>query len=147
LEKKSLAEPTTLNGITIIPIFVEQNPAYAYLYLFISQEGKRLLYAPCDTKPFPLSSPYVYDVDWLVTQPGFFETGLRGDFVYPPSDLTRTELYSFDETLEIAKTVRAKQVAFVHLEEYWNRSFDDYKKLEKEHDNISFAYDGMQISL
>jgi phosphoribosyl 1,2-cyclic phosphate phosphodiesterase len=73
--------------------------------------------------------------------------GLRDDFVYPPNDLTRTELYSFDETLEITKTIRAKQVAFVHLEEYWNRSFDDYRKLEKEYDNISFAYDGMEIIL
>jgi hypothetical protein len=34
---------------------------------------------------------------------------------------------------------------FVHLEEHWNRSYDDNKTLELERENITFSPDGMQI--
>ena len=36
---------------------------------------------------------------------------------------------------------------FVHLEEYWNRSFDDYFDLQKEYDNVIFAYDGLHLTV
>jgi phosphoribosyl 1,2-cyclic phosphate phosphodiesterase len=36
-------------------------------------------------------------------------------------------------------------VVFVHLEEYWNRSYEDYRALEKDYPNTQFAYDGMQL--
>ena len=41
--------------------------------------------------------------------------------------------------------IKAKKVLFVHLEEYWNRSYDDYQALETENPGIAFAYDGMRF--
>jgi phosphoribosyl 1,2-cyclic phosphate phosphodiesterase len=147
VKKKIIKDKIKIKNITIIPIFVKDNPATPYIYLFVDEKGKKILYAPCDSKPFPLKSKYVYDVDLFITQTGFFETGLKEGFVYPQDDYTRIELYSFDQTLDIAKKIRTKKVLFMHLEEYWNRSHDDYKKLEKKYTNIRFAYDGMTIEV
>jgi len=34
------------------------------------------------------------------------------------------------------------------MEEEWGKSFDDYKKLEKEYERyLQFAYDGMKVEL
>lgn len=147
LKKKQFNTSIKIKDVTITPIFVEGNPATAYIYLIQNAEGKKILYAPCDTKPFPINSKHVYDADIFITQTGFFETGLKDGFVYPVKDFTRVELFSFDETLELAKKIRAKKVIFMHLEEYWNRSYDDYKKLEKKYKNVKFAYDGMTIDI
>jgi len=38
-----------------------------------------------------------------------------------------------------------KEVPFVYLEEYWNRSYDDYCAMES--DRIKFAYAGMQMNV
>jgi len=77
LEKRIIKQRLILDGITIIPIFVKRNPAASFIYLFSDHKGKKLLYAPCDTKPFPLDSEHVYDVDVFITRPGYFESGLR----------------------------------------------------------------------
>ncbi len=147
LEKKIIQQKLTLHAITIVPIFVMGNTATSFIYLFSDHEEKKLLYAPCDTKPFPLDSEYVYDVDVFITQPGYFEFGLRDGFEYPEDDQTRKDLYSFDETLGISRRIRAKQVIFTHIEEYWNRSYSDYVDMEKRLDNVKFAYDGMEIEI
>ena len=47
--------------------------------------------------------------------------------------------------MELAKQVQAKEVLFVHLEEYWNRGYDEYVEIEKGFDNVRFAYDGMRV--
>ena len=36
---------------------------------------------------------------------------------------------------------------FTHLEEYWNRSHDDYLALQEKFDNVRFAYDGMRLTI
>jgi hypothetical protein len=33
------------------------------------------------------------------------------------------------------------------LEEYWNRSHDDYRALESKNKAVRFAYDGMQVTV
>lgn len=47
----------------------------------------------------------------------------------------------------LAKRIQAKQTLFVHLEEYWNRSYEDYKELEERYTDIAFAYDGMGMTI
>ncbi|HBE06529.1 MAG TPA: hypothetical protein DHD79_06920 [Firmicutes bacterium] len=116
-QRQVVSDKFRIKEMTITPIFVEGNRATPYMYLFEDENKKRVLYAPCDTKPFPLENEAVYDVDLLITQPGYFETGLRNGFV------------------------------FTHLEEYWNRSYSDYKELEKQLPNVRFAYDGMIIDI
>jgi phosphoribosyl 1,2-cyclic phosphate phosphodiesterase len=82
-----------------------------------------------------------------VIQPGIFETGLKHGFTYPSDHISRTTLYTFDQTLELAKRIKAESILFIHLEEYWNRSYDDYLAIQKEFENIQFAYDGMRVTI
>jgi phosphoribosyl 1,2-cyclic phosphate phosphodiesterase len=128
--------------ITAIP--VDRGTQIAFVYIF-EKEDKRVVYAPCDIKPFPANREEVQDANLLVIQPGIFETGLKHGFTYPENHISRTTLYTFDQTMELAKQIKAREVLFVHLEEYWNRGYDDYIKIEKGFDNIRFAYDGLKI--
>ena len=85
--------------------------------------------------------------DLLVMQPGIFEDGLKHAFTYNKDHISRTTLYTFSETVEMARHLGAKQVLFVHLEEYWNRSYDDYMALQCNLHNIQFAHDGMRLEI
>jgi phosphoribosyl 1,2-cyclic phosphate phosphodiesterase len=130
--------------ITAIP--VDRGDQISFIYVF--EEGKiKLVYAPCDIKPFPEDREEVQGADLLVIQPGIFETGLKHGFTYPSDHISRTTLYTFNETLELAKRIKADSILFIHLEEYWNRSYDDYLAIQGDYDNIRFAYDGMQIRI
>ena len=131
-------------GITAIPI--DRGSQLAFVYVF-EKLGRRVVYAPCDIKPFPEHRSEVQKPDLLIIQPGIFEVGLKHGFRYPAQHFSRTTLYTFEQTLELAARLQAKRVVFVHLEEYWNRSYDDYRALEAKNRRIRFAYDGMRLTV
>jgi len=131
-------------GITAIP--VDRGRQTSFVYVF-EKSGRKVVYAPCDIKPFPEHRKEVQQADLLIIQPGIFEKGLKHGFRYPPEHVSRTTLYTYEQTLELAARIQAKKVLFVHLEEYWNRSHDDYRALESKNKAIRFAYDGMQVTV
>jgi phosphoribosyl 1,2-cyclic phosphate phosphodiesterase len=133
-----------INNVRITAIPVDRDSQLAFVYIF-EKSGRKVVYAPCDCKPFPRYRNEVQRPDLLVIQPGIFEQGLKHHFKYPADHISRTTLYTFEQTLDLATRIKAKKVLFVHLEEYWNRSYDDYCALES--DSIKFAYDGMQINV
>jgi phosphoribosyl 1,2-cyclic phosphate phosphodiesterase len=108
---------------------------------------QKVVYAPCDIKPFPVGHDKILKPNLLVIQPGIFEKGLKHDFTYPENHISRKTLYTFEESLELAKKIQTERVVFTHLEEYWNRSHNDYLAIQEEYKNILFAYDGMRLSL
>jgi len=128
--------------VTAIP--VDRGSQIAFVYVF-EKSGRRVVYAPCDIKPFPENRNEVHHADLLFIQPGIFEEGLKHGFKYPAEHISRKTLYTFEQTMELATRLQAKRVVFVHLEEYWNRSHDDYCLLEAKDKRIRFAYDGMQL--
>jgi len=130
--------------ITAIPI--DRGSQLAFIYVF-EKSGRRVVYAPCDIKPFPEHRSEVQQPDLLIIQPGIFEEGLKHDFRYPAGHISRTTLYTYEQTLELATRLQAKKAVFVHLEEYWNRSYDDYRALEAKNRRIRFAYDGMRLTV
>jgi len=130
--------------ITAIP--VERGSQVAFVYVF-EQSGRKVVYAPCDIKPFPEHRNEVQQADLLIIQPGIFEEGLKHGFRYPAEHISRTTLYTFEQTLHLATRLKTKRVLFVHLEEYWNRSYDDYCALESKNQRVRFAYDGMQLTV
>lgn len=137
-------ESTRIGSIHITAIPVDRGAQVAFVYVF-EKRGKKIVYAPCDIKPFPEDRAEVRQPDLLVIQPGIFETGLKHDFVYPRDHISRTTLYTFEDTLQLAKRIGAEQTLFVHLEEYWNRSYEDYLAIEQAHEHIRFAHDGMHV--
>lgn len=142
----SYSKSIKLGAVRITAIPVDRGNQTAFVYV-IEKKSKKIIYAPCDIKPFPEKRTEVLDADLLIIQPGIFENGLKHDFKYPDDHISRTTLYTFEQTLNLAKKINAQKIVFTHLEEYWNRSYDDYKKIEGQFDNIRFAYDGLQIKV
>jgi len=135
-----------INDILIQSVPIERGDELSYAYVFRA-DRKKAVYAPCDIKPFPEESPALKGADVLFIQPGIFNSGLKHGFAYPDDHISRKTLYTYEETLALAERIEAKNIVFLHLEEYWNRSYDDYLKLEADHAHVKFAYDGMEIHI
>jgi len=135
-----------IRDVRITAIAVDRGSQLAFVYIF-EKSGRKVVYAPCDIKPFPEHRNEVQQADLLVIQPGIFEKGLKHGFRYPADHISRTTLYTFGQTLDLAARLHAKRTIFVHLEEYWNRSYDDYRALETNDQRLRFAHDGMQLSV
>ncbi|MFC2035485.1 MBL fold metallo-hydrolase [Chloroflexota bacterium] len=133
-----------IGSVRVTAIPVDRGSETAFVYVF-ENSASRVVYAPCDIKPFPEHRNEVQHADLLIIQPGIFEEGLKHNFKYPAKHISRNTLYTFEQTMELATRLQAKKVSFVHLEEYWNRSYDDYRALEAKHSGICFAYDGMKL--
>ncbi len=144
VECRAFDETTRIGDVEATAIPVDRGSQTAFVYVF-KKEGVSVIYAPCDIKPFPEGHKAVAGADLLVIQPGIFEDHLKHGFEYPPDHISRKTLYTFEETVALARRIRAKKVLFVHMEEYWNRGYDDYRALESELDNMEFAYDGMRL--
>lgn len=143
---KAFDGETRLGEIKVTALPVDRGSQVSFVYVFERQNVK-MVYAPCDIKPFPEDRDEVRDADLLVIQPGIFEDGLKHGFVYPKDHISRKTLYTFDDTVALAERIRSKHTLFVHLEEYWNRSYDDYLAIEDAFNNIEFAYDGMRVNI
>jgi phosphoribosyl 1,2-cyclic phosphate phosphodiesterase len=146
IKRHPFREKTRIGKTQITAIGVNRGEMDAFIYV-LEKGGKRLAYAPCDIRPFPEEREELNGLDLLVIQPGIFETGLKHGFKYPEDHISRTTLYTFEETLELGKRIQASQLLFIHLEEYWNRSYDDYKAIEAGYNNVRFAFDGMTVTL
>lgn len=141
VETRSFKSGIRIGDIDITAIGVDRGSQIAFIYVF-EKQGVRMVYAPCDIKPFPEHRSEVANADLLVIQPGIFETGLKHGFVYPRHHISRTTLYTFEETMELSHRIGSKRVLFIHLEEYWNRSHDEYLRIAKDDPRIDFAHDG-----
>ncbi len=135
-----------IKGVRITAIPVDRGYQLSFVYVF-EKAGRKVVYAPCDLKPFPEHTDAVQEADLLIIQPGIFEKGLKHSFRYPADHVSRTTLYTFEQTLNLATRIHAKKVLFVHLEEYWNRSYEDYLALESDNQIFRFAYDGMNLTV
>ena len=112
----------------------------------ISQGDKKVIYAPCDVKPFPKSELFM-DADVLIIGNTIVGDILKDGFILELDNPLREELFIMEEILEIKEQFHIKNVIVTHLEEDWGKSYDDYAELEKEYDGIRFAYDGMEVEL
>jgi len=146
LKLKLFHDNIQIGNVRITAIPVDQGSQTAFVYVF-ENSASRVVYAPCDIKPFPEHRNEVRHADLLIIQPGIFEEGLKHGFKYPAKHISRKTLYTFEQTMELVTRLQAKKVVFVHLEEYWNRSYDDYYALTSKDPRICFAYDGMQLKV
>ncbi|MCK5543983.1 MAG: hypothetical protein KAI35_02130 [Desulfobulbaceae bacterium] len=139
-------DKTKIGKIHITALPVDRGDQVSFIYVF-EKNGRKIVYAPCDIKPFPEHRDEVLHADLIIIQPGIFENRLKHDFIYPDDHVSRTTLYTFDETIDLCKRIQAARILFVHIEEYWNRGHNEYCELQKKYDNISFAYDGMRVTV
>jgi phosphoribosyl 1,2-cyclic phosphate phosphodiesterase len=137
---------TVLRGVNLTAIPIDRGRQTSFVYVF-EKARRKVVYASCDIKPFPEHREEVQKADLLIIQPGIFEKGLKHRFRYPPDHISRKTLYTYEQTLALAARIQAQKILFIHLEEYWNRSYDDYRALESKNKTIRFAYDGMSVSV
>lgn len=137
-------EGTRIGETDVTAIPVDRGSQTSFVYIF-EKKGVRIVYAPCDIKPFPEEHKEVQGADLLVIQPGIFEDNLKHGFQFSKDHISRKTLYTFEQTIALARRIRVGKVLFVHLEEYWNRSYDDYRAIQDQFDNMQFAYDGMPV--
>ena len=128
--------------IEIVPVDEQEHVAI----FIISSNSKKIIYAPCDVKPFPESAKF-QGADVLIIGNTIFGDILKDGFVLNEDNPLRKELFTLNEIDTIRKQYGIKRVVITHLEEDWGKSYDDYKELESELNLINFAYDGLRIRL
>jgi phosphoribosyl 1,2-cyclic phosphate phosphodiesterase len=146
IEATNLTEgkPFKIRGLAITPFEVETTYDVSTVFL-VQQKGKKVIYAPCDVKPFP-EKPELENADLLTIGSFYLDGPLKEGIIIPPNNPLRLELFSIGELQELSKKLKAKKTLVTHIEEEWGKGFDEYKQLEKEC-NLRFAYDGMRIGI
>ncbi len=128
--------------IELVPVDVQEHVAI----FIISSDSKKVIYAPCDVKPFPKSEKF-QGADVLIIGNTIVGDILKDGFVLNEDNPLRKELFTLDEIETIRKQYGFKEVFITHLEEDWGKSYDDYRDMERELNLIHFAYDGLKIRL
>jgi phosphoribosyl 1,2-cyclic phosphate phosphodiesterase len=150
IEKKVLDyKPIKIGNINITGIFRSAKMKSDNVIIYVLEEGnKKVVYAPCDSKPLP-EDKRLYNADVLIIWCPFFEGPLKEKFVIGPKSPLRDELFSIEEIIRIIEKYKPKKTILTHIEEAWGKSYSDLKKMEKESlyrkHNIRFAFDGMKI--
>lgn len=141
INRKSVNDKVFIHGVEIS--FLKVNHATVFVF---EKERKKLIYAPCDVKPFPESKLFL-DADCLVIGNTIVGDILKDGFLLKEDNPLRDELFTMNEIEDLKSKYNIKRVIITHLEEDWGKSYDDYVQLEKELDGIEFAYDGMEIEV
>ena len=126
--------------ISMIPA----NPQNSVAIFVITEKDKKVIYAPCDVKPFPEHELF-YHADVLIIGNTIVGDVLKNGFLLEKDNSLRDELFVMEEISEIKKKYHINEVIITHLEEDWGKSYDDYLQIEKQLQGIHFAFDGMEV--
>ena len=129
-------------SIEIIPANVEESVSI----FIITEDDKKIIYAPCDVKPFPENDKF-QNADTLIIGNTIIGDVLKNGFILEQGNPLRDELFVMDEIVALKEKYHIKKLIITHIEEDWGKSYDDYLKLQEEYDGIYFAYDGMDVSI
>lgn len=141
IKRDIINKPMYIEDIKISCIKVN----HATVFVF-EENDKKVIYAPCDVKPFP-NDEILKNAELLIIGNTVVGDILKGGFILKEDNTLRKELFSLDEIQNIKREYNIKNVIITHLEEDWDKSYDDYLELENKYSGIKFAYDGMEIDI
>lgn len=141
IKRQVVEESVTLNNIKIT--FLKATSATVFVF---EENGNKVIYAPCDVKPFP-DHGILENADVMIIGNTVIGEKLKGGYQLSKDNFLRKELFTMEEIEELKRKYNIKKVIMTHIEEDWGKSYDDYVELEKQYDNIKFAYDGMTIEI
>lgn len=130
-----------VENIELVPANVEESVAI----FIITGDDKKVIYAPCDVKPFLENDKFQF-ADTLIIENTIIGDRLKNGFVLEQNNPLRDELFVMDEIVALKEKYHIKKVIMTHIEEDWGKSYDDYLELQNEYAGIYFAYDGMEVS-
>ena len=131
-----------VNGIKI-ELIPTDDTEHVAVFIISDTHGK-VIYAPCDVKPFPDCDKF-YGADFLIIGNTIIGDTLKDGFILNTDNPLRNELFVMEEVIALQKKYNIKETIITHIEEDWGKSYDDYKELEKMYPNVRFAYDGMDV--
>lgn len=97
-------------------------------------------------KPFPEDGLF-QNADLMIIGNTIIGDVLKGGFILNENNVLREELFIMEEIQHLKERYNIKKIIMTHLEEDWGKSYDDYVELEKQYNNLFFAYDGMTIEV
>lgn len=118
---------------------------HATIFVF-EKNNKKVIYAPCDVKPFPKDEIFK-DADLLIVGNTIVGDILKDGYILGEDNPLKKELFSLEEIENIKSGYGIKMVIITHLEEDWGKSYSDYLELQTQYVDIEFAYDGMEINI
>ena len=122
---------------------INNNPSRNITFYVLKEHEKKVIYACCNPKPFAHNDLY-FDADILIISM-VSDDGILNDGTKLMDTPLKDEIFTLDEVIELKNYYRIKKIIVTHIDEIWGKSYGYYKELEKELDNILFAYDGMEI--
>ncbi|MDF2883105.1 MAG: hypothetical protein K0R54_3662 [Clostridiaceae bacterium] len=141
IKRKTVADFINLNDIKLT--FVKAGSATVFVF---EQGEKKLIYAPCDVKPFPINDIFK-NADIMIIGNTIVGDVLKGGYILKHGNSLKNELFSMNEIEQLKNKYNIEKVVITHLEEDWGKSYDDYLELEKQYNGITFAYDGMTLEV
>lgn len=141
IKRKVVNSHIIINNIKVS--LVQASKATVFVF---ENNKKKVLYAPCDVKPFPENEIFK-NADYLIIGNTIVGEKLKDGFILENNNPLRNELFTMAEIEELKEKYTIKNVIITHLEEDWGKSFNDYLELENSYDGIKFAYDGMIIEV
>lgn len=134
-----------IGGIGVSCMQMANPSLYAYT---LEENEKRVLLAVDDTYHWT-PPPSLRDVDLAVLETGWFEKAPDGTALFPVGNPIRMSEASFEETLKKIRAINAKRTILTHIEEIFQRTYDDLMEIERQYKelNIKFAYDGLIVEV
>ena len=96
--------------IELVPVDEQEHVAI----FIISSNSKKIIYAPCDVKPFPKSEKF-HGADVLIIGNTIVGDILKDGFVLDKNNPLRKELFMLDEIDTIRKQYGIKKVIITHV--------------------------------
>ncbi|MDR0293286.1 MAG: MBL fold metallo-hydrolase [Oscillospiraceae bacterium] len=141
--RRLITEPFNIGNIQISAVPVGKSKSVS-VFMF-ENDGRKVIYAPCDCKPFPMEES-LQNADLLIIGNTFVGDTLKNDRSIGADHPLRQELHSIEDVLEIKRKLFVNDIIVTHIEEDWGKSYDDYITLEDQY-GVKFAYDGMVVEV
>lgn len=141
IKRNTVADFINLNDIKLT--FVKAGSATVFVF---EQGEKKIIYAPCDVKPFPINDIFK-NADIMIIGNTIVAEVLKGGYILKDGSSLKNELFSMNEIEQLKNKYNIEKVVITHLEEDWGKSYDDYLQMEKQYKGITFAYDGMNVEV
>jgi len=135
--------------LTHIGAEIEAGGEKAVSGFLFGDDGTNVFVSPDENRHFELDRLPALDL-WI-KETGYFPEGPDGEVLISETakEGTLRHEMSFEESLAQVREKRPARTVFTEIEELYRRSYDDYRRLEREYEdlNVQFAYDGMRIEV
>lgn len=131
-------------GAEIVP--EEGKQIFSYLF---EEKDKKVLISPDENKFLDLNR--IPELDLWIRETGLFREDPAGKPIMTSERWKKDKELeiTFEETLDQIRSVDPDKAVLTEIEEIFQRSYDDYLKIEKKHEdiNLKFAFDGMELTI